>query len=162
VKVHDTLSGAVVVALGLVVWLLARALPDMTYFRYGPGFFPGLIGGLLVVIGGLLALRDLASLRREPLVRLAPWARSGRHRLDALAAIGAVVAYALLVDRLGFLPTAFLLLFLLVWRLWRRPVAALAVALAGTLATHQVFVELLLVPLPWGLLEPLSGTLTWR
>lgn len=150
------------VALGLAVWLLARELPEMAYFRYGPGFFPGLIGGLLVLVGGLLALRDVGSLRREPLVRLAPWARSGRHRLDALAVIGAIVAYALLADRLGFLPTAFLLLFLLVWRLWRRPVAALTVALAATLATHQLFVELLLVPLPWGLLEPLSGTLTWR
>lgn len=161
-KAHDTLSGALVAMFGSLVWLFARDLPETAYFRYGPGFFPGLVGGLLVLIGSLVALRGVASLRRERLVQADPWARSGRRRLDALLVIGAVVAYALLVDELGFLPTAFLLLFLLVWRLWRRPSAALAVALVGAIATHQVFVELLLVPLPWGLLEPLSGSLTWR
>ena len=64
--------------------------------------------------------------------------------------------------RLGYLPTAAVLLFALVWQLWRRPWAALAVAAVGSVLTHQFFVAVLSVPLPWGVLEPWSGALTWR
>jgi putative tricarboxylic transport membrane protein len=76
--------------------------------------------------------------------------------------IGLTVGFILLVEPLGFLVTGAALLFLLVLLLWRRPVAAAVVAIVGTVATQQSFAELLLVPLPWGLLEPWSAVLTWR
>lgn len=161
-RLHDTLAGTLVLVLGVLVWLLARELPELAYFRYGPGFFPGLLGVLLALAGAGVTLRGLVTGRGAPLIARAGWTRSPARILDALAVIATVVAYGLLADRLGFVPTALVLLLLLAWRLWRRPLAALVLAVLATVVTQQAFVELLLVPLPWGVLEPWSGSLTWR
>jgi putative tricarboxylic transport membrane protein len=162
VRLGDLPLGLLVAALGIAVWWGAQQFPTMAYFRYGPGFFPGLIGILLAGCGLVLALQGLLAGGRARWLELAPWTRVPRHLLDLALVAGAVVAYALTADTLGFLPTAFLLLWALIARLWGRPLPALAVAAIATLLIHQAFVELLLVPLPWGLLEPWSGGLTWR
>jgi putative tricarboxylic transport membrane protein len=161
-KLNDTLLGVIFAAFGGIIIFLSRDLPDIASYQYGPGFFPSLIGGLLVAAGIILALQGLRTVGHARMVEFADWTRSRRHVVDALLVIAAVVAYNLVVDTLGFLITAFLLLFLVVWRLWRRPLPALVVAVAATIVTHQAFGEFLLVPLPWGVLEPLSGALTWR
>jgi putative tricarboxylic transport membrane protein len=162
VRLDDRLLGLLIAALGGGIWYVAAGLPTLAVYRYGPGFFPGLIGAGLVLFGLLMALRGGLARERGQLVTLAAWARSPTLVLNALAVIGATVAYALIVDTLGFLITAAVLLFLLILLLWRRPLPALVVALVATLVTQQAFAELLLVPLPWGVLESWSGMLTWR
>lgn len=161
-RLGDLPLGLLVAALGIGVWAGAQQLPTMAYFAYGPGFFPGLIGLLLAGSGLVLAARGLAGGAEHRLVERAPWTRAPRHRLDVALVLGGAAGYALLVDRLGFLPTALLLSWLLIGRLWGRPLLALPIALSATLAVHQTFTELLLVPLPWGLLEPWAGRLSWR
>ena len=166
-KVSDGLLGLMVALLGVAIVWLAWGFPAMQHFQYGPGFFPSLIGGGLACAGLLLALRGWVSARgrdeeRPSPLRLGAWARDPRLAGNAAAVVGGVIAYGLVVDWLGFLLTAFPLLFLLILQLGRRPRTALVVALIGTVATQQAFAELLLVPLPWGVLEPWSGALSWR
>lgn len=161
-KLNDALLGLVVALLGATIVLASRDFPQMAHFRYGPGFFPTLLGSLLIASGAIMGLRGLRTAGRRPLVELAAWMRSARHATDGAAVILAVVLYNLTVERLGFVPTAFLLLLTLFLRLRRPPPEALILALVLTLTAHQAFVELLLVPLPWGVLEPWSGVLTWR
>jgi putative tricarboxylic transport membrane protein len=161
-KLNDALLGAFVLLFGCAVLYVAQGLPELQHFRYGPGFFPSLLAVGMIGSGAILVLQGARTWRAEAPVELGAWARSGRHALSVLLVIGGVAFYVLAADRLGYLPTAALLLFALVWQLWRRPWAALAVAVAGSVLTHQFFVEVLSVPLPWGVLEPWSGALTWR
>ena len=71
--------------------------------------------------------------------------------------IGGLLLYILISDRLGFILTALPLLFgwLMLFR-GGRPVSSLVIALAVTLRDRlRCSAELLLVPLPLGLLQPL-------
>jgi putative tricarboxylic transport membrane protein len=162
VRFNDALLGAFVALFGCGVLYLASRFPELQHFRYGPGFFPSLLALGMIGSGAILVLHGARTWRAEPAVVFGDWARSGRHAASVLLVIGGVAFYVLTADRLGYLPTAAILLFALVWQLWRRPWAALAVAVVGSVLTHQFFVGVLSVPLPWGVLEPWSGALTWR
>jgi len=66
---------------------------------------------------------------------------------------GAILFYIFVSDWLGFIPTAFVLLFALFLWFRARPVVALPVATGMTLLMHWLFAGLMRVPLPRGLME---------
>ncbi len=82
----------------------------------------------------------------------ADWLRSPPHLVRFAAIVGGLLFYIVASDRLGFIPTAVVLLFgwLILFR--GRPASSLAIAVAVTLAVDYAFTDLLLVPLPLGLL----------
>ena len=59
-------------------------------------------------------------------------------------------------DRLGFLPTAVVILMALFSVLRVPPGRAVLVAVIATLVIHFAFYKLLRVPLPWGVLTPFA------
>jgi len=63
-----------------------------------------------------------------------------------------VVGYILLVEKLGFLITGALLLFVIMWRLNVSPVKALIVAVVFNTIVHFLFAKIMRVPLPMGIL----------
>ena len=154
-RVNDAVIGAVLVLFALAVMAHARTFPAMPGQDYGPALFPVLIGIGLVVTGMILIASGLARRRTEPLMPGAPWLRSPRHVAGFLAIVGGLLFYILASAWLGFVPTALVLLFgwLVLFR-GGRPVSSLVIALAVTLAVNYVFTQLLLVPLPLGLLQP--------
>jgi putative tricarboxylic transport membrane protein len=78
-------------------------------------------------------------------------------QMVALAVFLAVnVGYLLVVDRLGFVVTAFLYLAALMWALRVPLPRALLVALVAALVIHAAFYKLLRVPLPWGVLQGIA------
>jgi putative tricarboxylic transport membrane protein len=155
VRVNDAVSGAALVLFALAMIWYTRTFPEMPGQNYGPALFPVLIGIGLLLTGAILIARGVV-LRTEPLFSGGAWLRSGPHRINFLAIVGGLLLYILISDRLGFIPTALLLLFgwLLLFR-GGRPISSLAIALALTLAVDYLFSELLLVPLPLGVLQPL-------
>ena len=138
-----------------MIWY-TRTFPAMPGQHYGPALFPVLIGIGFLLTGAILIVSGLARLRTEPLFSGGAWLRSGPHLINFVAIVGGLLLYILISDRLGFIPTALLLLFgwLLLFR-GGRPISSLAIALAVTLAVDYLFSELLLVPLPLGVLQPL-------
>ena len=62
-----------------------------------------------------------------------------------------VTAYILFVEKLGFLLTGALLLFVVMWRLKVPPLKALIVAVAFNTIVHFLFAKIMRVPLPLGL-----------
>jgi putative tricarboxylic transport membrane protein len=92
----------------------------------------------------------------QPLVGGGAWLRSGPHLINFLAVVGGLLLYLLLSDWLGFILTSLLLLFcwLVLFR-GGKPVSSLVIALGVTLAVDYAFSQLLLVPLPLGVLQPL-------
>jgi putative tricarboxylic transport membrane protein len=55
----DLLSGLLFAALGATALYVSWRYPAGTAARMGPGYFPHLVGGLLLLLGGILALRAL-------------------------------------------------------------------------------------------------------
>jgi putative tricarboxylic transport membrane protein len=70
--------------------------------------------------------------------------------------IGGLLLYILISDWLGFILTSLLLLsgWLALFR-GGKPLSSFAIALAVTLGVDYAFSQLLLVPLPLGVLQPL-------
>ncbi len=154
-KVNDAVIGVVLVLFALLMIWQTRSFPAMPGQDYGPALFPVLVGIGLIVTGGILIAGGLARRRTEPWVGGGAWLRSPLHLARFAAIVGGLLFYILASDRLGFIPTAILLLFgwLLLFR--GRPLSSLVIALAVTAVVDYAFTHLLLVPLPLGVLQRL-------
>jgi putative tricarboxylic transport membrane protein len=156
VRLNDAVIGGALVLFALAMIAYTRTFPDMPGQHYGPALFPVLIGIGFLITGAILIVSGLARRTTEPLFGGGEWLRSGPHVLNFLAVVGGLLLYILVSDRLGFIPTALLLLFgwLVLFR-GGKPLSSLLIALAVTLGVDYAFSQLLLVPLPLGVLQPL-------
>jgi putative tricarboxylic transport membrane protein len=120
----------------------------------GPALFPSLVGVGLVLIGGQLFWAGRSTGRGWG--ALGDDMRRPRMALNFAIVIASLLAYALLVGRLGFFITAALFLAILfrAFGVRLRPTFLLAALLPFVL--HYIFYSLLHVPLPWGVFERLA------
>jgi putative tricarboxylic transport membrane protein len=156
VRLNDAVIGIALILFALAMIAYTRTFPAMPGQDYGPALFPTLIGIGFIVTGVILIVSGLRRRRVEPLFGGGEWLRSGPHIINFLAVVGGLLLYIVASDWLGFILTSLLLLF--VWLVLFRggkPISSLAIALAVTLAVNYAFSQLLLVPLPLGLLQPL-------
>jgi len=156
VRLNDAVIGVALILFALVMIWHTRTFPAMPGQDYGPALFPTLIGIGFIVTGVILTVSGLRRRGLQPLVGGGEWLRSGPHVVNFLAVVGGLLLYILVSDWLGFILTALLLLFgwLVLFR-GGKPISSLAIALAVTLVVNYAFSQLLLVPLPLGLLQPL-------
>lgn len=146
----DTIAGGFFLLLGLGAVLGAIKLDIGSPSEPQPGFFPFLGGLGLVLLSGLLVVQDRRgqSTGGEPFTEL---------RRPVLAMIG-LIAFAILLDPLGYVPaTAALsavLLTVLGVRLGLRAVLTITLLSVGS---YLLFDRVLDVPLPEGILGNLFG-----
>jgi len=90
------------IATGLAVVMIARAYPFGTSLRMGPGYFPTVLGGILVLFGLYLLVQGLRSGE----------AIDGNWSLRALIVVPlSLVLFGVLMDRAGFIPALAVLIF---------------------------------------------------
>lgn len=153
------------VALGVIAAWGGSRLPPVPGQQIGPEVFPMVVGLGLALCGMMIALgighhyeeeaeADLAKITSEFEADLGiadhktpPW-RQAMVLVPPLL----LVFYYLAVDRIGFLPTAALMVFCASLALGGRLRLAVPMALAAPLFVNLVFVKLLRVPLPSGFL----------
>ncbi|KZE33654.1 tripartite tricarboxylate transporter TctB family protein [Chelatococcus daeguensis] len=152
----DIIIGFILTMLGVAVILHAQSFPAIPGQEYGAAVFPVLIAGALAICGILLAFgawRRRASLAAVGLehsmagITSAGWTKG-------LATIALVVGYCLFADRIGFIPAMAIVLMVGMLMLGVRWWVALLVSAATILVIYQLFVVLMRVPLPRGLLAP--------
>ncbi|MEO9612742.1 MAG: tripartite tricarboxylate transporter TctB family protein [Nitratireductor sp.] len=98
---NELLAALVVVGLGAGYLIIAIGYPMGTVVRMGAGFFPVALGVLLTGLGAVLAWQSRRAEKTAVELRLRPF----------VMILGGILAWALLVDRIGFLPaTAILVL----------------------------------------------------
>ena len=119
--------------------------------KFGPAWFPGLVAAGLGACGVLLVVSGVQ--QRSPLLALPEWMARPKPRAGVLAVLVGLLAYVLLVDKLGFHLVAVLLLVAWIRVLGAAWLTAVSVGCVGTVVIHLAFYKLLRVPLPWGLLE---------
>ena len=152
-RLNDALLGALLVGFAGWVWWLTGFFPRFPGQDYGPTLCPRILAVGIGLCGAALVVRGLRA--RGPLVVIEDWVRDPARLVSFLLLPAAVLAYILLSDRLGFIPTAFLLLLALFLWFRARPVVALPVAAGVTLVVHWFFASLMRVPLPRGILDPI-------
>lgn len=150
-KFNDAILGLVFLALAATMIGLAQGFHVPPGQKFGPGFFPTIIGSVMGAAALGLIAKGIANRATQPLVQLDAWFGKPRLVLHAASVFAILVVYILLSEALGFLVVAPPLLWWLIALLWGRPLPALLIALIATFVIHQFFVRLLLVPLPWGI-----------
>jgi putative tricarboxylic transport membrane protein len=159
----DRVTGLFMVALGGLAAYGGSRLPPVPGQQIGPNVFPLVVGIGLAICGAMIAFgvgrryeeeaeADLAKISGRIATETAdapwPWWRS----LKALVPPALLIFYVLAVDRLGFLPTAAMIVLAASLALGARLRLAVAMAIGAPLFVNLVFVKLLRVPLPSGLL----------
>jgi hypothetical protein len=98
----DVWAGVMLIAIGAAAMFFARNYPFGTSLRMGPGYFPMLLGGLLILFGLYTFASGLRS--GEPI--------AGSWSLRALVIVPlSLVLFGVLVERAGFVPAMIVLIF---------------------------------------------------
>jgi len=155
VRLNDAVIGVVLVAFALLVGTEATGFPQLPGQRYGAALFPLIIACGLGVCGLALIASGLRQRATSPWLSLTPAAQNLGRWFNVGLMLVALVFYVVASEPLGFIPTAFLITATLLIRLRGRWPTSLVIAAVTTMLVHQVFSAWLLVPLPWGVLEPI-------
>jgi hypothetical protein len=98
----DFWSGVMLIAIGVAAVVIARDYPFGTTLRMGPGYFPTMLGAILVVFGLYLVVQGLRS--TDTL--------EGNWSARALVVVPlSLVLFGVLMDRAGFIPALAVLVF---------------------------------------------------
>ena len=144
-----------------LAWLAVGCLFCVPAFRYtlfrgavpGPGFFPFCAGIILVGLSLVALLKALRAGRPDDRKADAGFFPRPDSRKKLLFALGALLAYWLTLERLGFLIATFLFLVFLLRSIEPRKWAvALGTAFLATTLSYALFNVWLRVQLPRGLL----------
>lgn len=96
-RLRDALAGGIFVALGLIFMVAALGLERGTALRMGPGYFPLLLAGLLILIGAAVAFRALREEAAAIHMHAVPWR-------GMILILAAPVLFGVTVRGLGLLP----------------------------------------------------------
>lgn len=145
----DCIGGGLFIGLGVFIWILTLRFPGLEGGHPGPALFPQILASLFIFFGGLVLLRG-ARAQKNPSAGENPTG-TARNYFDPIFVLMLIVAYILFSNRLGFLITSSLILFLLMVKLkvplWRSGLIAILLSLF----VNALFAKLLRVPLPIGL-----------
>ena len=157
-QLSDRITGSALVAVGAAAVFFGSRLPGVPGQQVGPSVFPIVVGTALALCGALIAFgigrsfeEDAAAVGEEPGAEIAP---PRRNPLLVLLPPALLVAYVLVVDRLGFLLSAAIMILVLAVTLGARLRIAIPIAIAAPLFISFVFGKLLRVWLPTGLIGP--------
>ena len=102
----DFYSGLIFIAFGVGAIVIATNYPLGTAARMGPGYFPRILGILLILLGSALSLRAL-KLKGEP---IAAW----KWR-PTLTVLGSVVLFGYIVNLAGLVLSTIILIVMSSW-----------------------------------------------
>jgi hypothetical protein len=149
-KVHDArkdlLAGAVFAGFGLAFAVTSTTYDIGTPLRMGPGFFPLVLGGILVVLGALIAVTGYIAANGSEIGTI-PWRA-------LVLLVGSLLVFGFTVRDLGLVPALFVSVLLATFAgRGVRLVSALVIAASLTVLSVLIFVYALQLRLsllgPW-------------
>ena len=156
-RLPDRVTGLFLVGLGAAAAYGGWKLPPVPGQPVGPNVFPLVIGTGLALCGLAIAFGIGHSFEEEEEIipfegGEAPAPRGKLYGLRALLPPALLLFYVLAADRLGFILTAGLIVFVTSTALGARLKLSLPLTVLAPIAIHLIFSKLLRVPLPIGLL----------
>lgn len=153
-KLSDVVLGLIFICVGAVAFSLAMGYRNMPGMPVGPGFFPRIVAGGMVLFGLVLVLQGWLA---RPVLAEGPsdddpLARGGLDWTYAGLLLGAIVATIFLMPVLGFLVTGFIFCVFIVRLSGGNWLSALIFSPVMTYLTYLAFHNGFRVPLPRGIL----------
>ncbi len=155
-KINDAIFGVFFLLLAAALFVGALSMPKIHGLAYGPSLYPMVISIAFVPLAIGLIVSGLSKWQSGPPIEISDWVRSPRQLIGFCAVIASVLFYILAAEYLGFWITSMLILTCLIGWLWRKIWASLGLAVVITAVLHVFFYTFLFVPLPWGVLKPIS------
>ncbi|WP_244574680.1 tripartite tricarboxylate transporter TctB family protein [Cohaesibacter sp. ES.047] len=148
--------GGLLILFSLAILYEISSFPSVPGQSVGSDLMPRIIAFGFILGGLSLIITDLRRTDRARLVSFGNWIKDQRRVLQALVILLGTASFIPFVNDIGFpLLSAILLIALfLVFQL--RIIVAIPVSVVAAFAIHTIFNKLFLVPLPWGLLEPIA------
>ncbi len=148
VRRNDIVFGLIFACLGIFIFTQTFFYPSLERGPPGPGLFPNLLAILFIVFGGALILKAKKSSATEGENR----ALLARKKVgNAFSVLGIIILYVAVVDRVGFLVTSSVLLFILMKKLGAPVLRSAISSVCITLFINVMFLKILRVPLPPGI-----------
>ena len=98
----DFWAGLMFVGIGAVAMFIARTYPFGTTLRMGPGYFPNLLGGILILFGIYVMVRGLRNYEKI----------QGNWSIRALIVLPlSMVLFGIVMELAGFIPALVVLIF---------------------------------------------------
>jgi putative tricarboxylic transport membrane protein len=155
-RLNDAVFGVLLIVFAIAEIAYTRTFPSLHGQAYGPDLFPILIGVGFLITGAVLTFQGLAQRAGHTLLEVGAWAADRRNVVNFALVLLALLFYIAASDWLGFILTAFIIMLVLLKSFGSGWVAAVVIATLTTLCIHTLFARVLLVPLPWGLLQPVA------
>jgi len=149
-RFNDAIIGILLIVFAAAIYLYARTLPDIPGQDYGAAVFPMIVACGLGLCGAALTVSGARNWQGA--VAFAPWTAQPGPWIRVGAMLLAIFFYIFAGNLLGFMITSTVSLFALFMLLGSRWWAALFIAVVMSLLIERSFGDLLLVPLPRGLL----------
>lgn len=146
-KKNDFIGGCLFIALGLFIFTQTSTYPSLEKGHPGPDLFPNILAILFIGFGLALILKA----RRLPPKTEMP-SSTPKRITNAFFVVGIIAAYVILVNRVGFLITSAILLFILMKKLGVTLFKSAITSVFITLFINLLFSKILRVPLPYGIL----------
>ncbi len=146
-KKNDFIGGCLFIALGLFIFTQTSTYPSLEKGHPGPDLFPNILAILFIGFGLALILKA----RRLPPKTERP-SSTPKRITNAFFVVGIIASYMILANRVGFLITSAILLFILMKKLGVTLFKSAMTSVLITLFINLLFSKILRVPLPYGIL----------
>jgi hypothetical protein len=142
---RDVVGGLLVAAIGAGFVLFGRELEMGSSFRMGPGYFPTILAGLMILLGVVMAGLAWRAPHEAGAFGHVPW-------LGVILVIGSVVFFGLTLRGLGLAPSVVVVVLACAWAShYARLRSSIPLALGLALFCTVLFIRGLGLPLPyWG------------
>ena len=152
-KTADLIGGGTGIALGCFVLYEGSKMPADLIMKIGPSYFPNVLAMGLIFFSLILIVYALLG-RAKGESETISFKDKGIQR--ALISLLAIIAYAVLLDTLGYpIVTVLLVSGIMILLGKRAPVQIACVSLATTFVVWLLFAKLLMLSMPMGILEDL-------
>ncbi len=152
-RVYESLFAGLVLAVGVVYEVTAWRMPRGRVGYPGPGFFPVIVGAVLILTALACLVQALGARRTGDAEAPAP---ASRQTGKIWLLVGFLILYAITVQPVGFPIALMLFMVAAIWVFgYRKWLPAVGIAAALTVISYLTFVLWLKVPLPLGPLADL-------
>ena len=155
-RFNDAVFGVLLIVFAIAEIAYTRTFPSLHGQAYGPNLFPILIGVGFLITGAILTVQGLMQRAGAPLVQVGAWASDRRNVVNFALVLLALLFYIVASGWLGFIPTSLIIMVVLLKSFGSGLLTAVVIATLTTLGMHALVARVLLVPLPWGLLQPVA------
>ncbi len=149
-KKADIVGGLIGILIGLYALWEGSKMPEDVVMKIGPSFFPNILAALLILFSLVLIVN---ALRGKSKGEVAPLKLSDKGVQRGLITLVSAVLFCVVLDPLGFIPTAIIFLAFMMWVMGNRKPAMLAIAPPlVTLTIWLIFEKVLNLSMPAGIL----------